>query len=77
MSAVFLSMTDFLEGRAILPSQSTGDFLAWLGGVPDWPLFTLQTVDAYFYSLILMLLIWAIMRLAKRKTRNTGLSLPT
>jgi hypothetical protein len=43
------------------------DFLAWLSGVPDWLLFTLMTVDAYFYSLILMMLIWIMIRLAKRK----------
>ena len=43
-----------------------GDFLAWLSGVPDGLLFTLLTVSAYLYSLVLMLLIWAFIRLAKR-----------
>jgi len=43
-----------------------GDFLVWLSGIPDWLWFTLMTVDAYFYSLILMMLIWGFIRLAMR-----------
>ena len=43
-----------------------GNFLAWLSGIPDSLFFTLLTVDAYFYSLVLMTLIWIMIRLAKR-----------
>jgi hypothetical protein len=41
-------------------------FLATLSVFPDWLFFTLLIVTAYFYSLILMMLIWALIRVAKR-----------
>ena len=64
---------EFLMGVLLLPFAlvfvwlrgSGVDFLVWLSGVPDWLLFVLMTVDAYVYSLILMILIWIIVRLAK------------
>ena len=50
----------------VLVGGAPGDFLASLSGFPEWLFFTLLTVDAYFYSLVLMMLIWIIMRLANR-----------
>jgi hypothetical protein len=41
-------------------------FLDVLSLFPDWLFFILLTVSAYLYSLVLMLLIWAFIRLAKR-----------
>ena len=41
-------------------------FLATLSVFPDWFFITLLIVSAYFYSLVLMMLIWAVIRLAKR-----------
>jgi hypothetical protein len=65
---------EFLMGVLLLPFAlvfvwlrgSGVNFLIWLSGVPDWLLFVLMTVDAYLYSLILMMLIWIIVRLARR-----------
>jgi hypothetical protein len=66
---------EFLAGILLLPAalvfdllgNAAGNFLVWLSGVPDWLLFVLMTVDAYLYSLILMMLIWIAIRLAKRR----------
>jgi hypothetical protein len=68
---------EFIGGILLLPvalvfgllGKVAGNFLVWLSGVPDWLLFILMTVDAYFYSLILMMLIWIIVRLARRKSK--------
>ena len=46
-----------------------GDFLSWLSGVPEELLFTLMTASAYLYSLVLMMLLWITIRLAKRGRR--------
>jgi uncharacterized membrane protein len=50
----------------VLLEGVAGDFLAWLSGFPDWLLFALMVLDAYFYSLVLMMLIWTMIRWAKR-----------
>jgi hypothetical protein len=50
----------------VLLGAVPGDFLAWLSGFPDWLLFALMASDAYFYSLVTMMLIWVTMRLVKR-----------
>jgi hypothetical protein len=50
-----------------LLGNAAGNFLVWLSGVPDWLLFILMTVDAYIYSLILMIVIWIMIRVAKRR----------
>ena len=73
---------EFLVGILLLPAalvfdllgNVAGNFLVWLGGVPDWLLFVVMTAGAYFYSLILMMLIWIIVRLAKaaRKARRAA-----
>jgi hypothetical protein len=68
---------EFIVGILLLPvalvfvllGKVAGNFLVWLSGVPDWLLFTLMTADAYLYSLILMMLIWIMIRLAKRRRR--------
>ncbi|MBV8279264.1 MAG: hypothetical protein JO170_28930 [Verrucomicrobia bacterium] len=65
---------EFLMGVLLLPvalvfgllGGVAGNFLVWLSCIPDWLWFTLMTVDAYFYSLVLMMLIWIFIRLAKR-----------
>jgi hypothetical protein len=49
-----------------------GDFLAWLSCFPEWLLFALMTVDAYFYSAVLMMLIWIMIRLANRRIDAKG-----
>ena len=49
-------------------TQVPGNFLVWLSGLPEWLLFALMVLDAYFYSLILMMLIWIITRLAKAES---------
>jgi hypothetical protein len=66
---------EFLVGILLLPAalvfdllgNVAGNFLVWSSGVPDWLLFILMTVDTYFYCLILMMLIWIAIRLAKRR----------
>jgi hypothetical protein len=71
---------EFLEGVLILPAALVfvllrgvaRDFLVWLSGLPEWLLFALMVLDAYFYSLVTMMLIWALIRLAKRTTWNGG-----
>jgi hypothetical protein len=50
----------------VLLGAVPGDFLAWLSGFPEWLLFALMVLGAYFYSLVLMMLIWVMIRLAKR-----------
>ena len=68
---------EFIVGILLLPvalvfallGNAAGNFLVWLSGFPDWLLFILMTVDAYFYSLILMMLVWIVIRLAKRRRR--------
>jgi hypothetical protein len=64
---------EFFESVLLLPAalvfvllRVPGDFLSWLSGVPDWLLSTVQTVDAYFYSLVLTIPFWIIMRLKRR-----------
>jgi hypothetical protein len=67
-------VSDLLASVLLLPAALVfvllggvaGDFLARLSGVPDDLLFTLLILDAYFYCLVLMLLIWAFIRVAKR-----------
>ena len=69
---------EFLEGILILPAAlvfvllrgAAGDFLVWLSGLPEWLLFALMVLDADFYSLVTMMLIWALIRLAKRTTHH-------
>jgi hypothetical protein len=69
---------EFLMGVLLLPfalvfvllGGAGLDFLVWLSGVADWLLFALMTVGAYFYSLILMMLTWIMIRLAKRRIRS-------
>jgi hypothetical protein len=39
-------------------------FLAWLSAIHDGLLFVLLTTSAYLYSLVLMMLIWASIRVA-------------
>lgn len=66
---------EFFMGVLILPvalvfglrGAVPGDFLVWLSGLPEWLLSTLMALDAYFYSLFLMMLIWALIRLTKPK----------
>jgi hypothetical protein len=66
---------EFFVGILLLPAalvfdllgNAAGNFLVWLSGIPDWLLFILMTVDAYFYSLVIMMLIWIMIRLAKRQ----------
>ena len=66
---------EFFVGILLLPAalvfdllgNAPGNFLVWLSDVPDWLLFILMTADAYFYSLILMMVIWIAIRLAKRR----------
>jgi hypothetical protein len=76
-------VSDLLGSVLLLPAALVfvllrgvaGDFLAWLSCFPDWLLFTLLIADAYFYSLVFMMLIWIIIRLAKRgKMANPSLS---
>jgi hypothetical protein len=69
-------VSDFLASILLLPAalvfvllRVPGDFLTWLSGVPDWLLFVLMTVDAYFYSLVLTMLIWIIMRFANARRK--------
>ena len=68
-------VSDFLASVLLLPAAlifvllAGGDFLAWLSGFPDWFLFTLQTVDAYFYSLVVMIPVWIIVRLVKARRK--------
>jgi len=56
----------------VLLRGAAGDFLAWLSGFPDWLFFILLTVDAYFYSAVLMMLIWIMIRLANRRIDAKG-----
>lgn len=71
---------EFIVGVLLLPTAlvfgllggGDGNFLVWLSGIPDWYFFTLLTVDAYFYSLVLMMLIWITLRLAKRGRSAKG-----
>jgi hypothetical protein len=68
---------EFIVGILLLPvalvfvllGKVAGNFLVWLSGVPDWLLFTLITADAYLYCLIAMMLLWIMIRLAKRRRR--------
>ncbi|MBV9873231.1 MAG: hypothetical protein JO025_00755 [Verrucomicrobia bacterium] len=70
---------EFIGGILLLPvalvfvllEKVAGNFLVWLSGVPDWLLFTLITADAYLYCLIAMILLWIMIRLAKRR-RSPG-----
>ena len=63
---------EFSMGVLILPVAlafgllGRGDFLVWLSGLPEWRLLALMVLDAYFYSLVLMMLIWIIIRLMPR-----------
>lgn len=66
-------VSDLLANLLLLPVALVfvllgvgGNFLSWLSGVPNGLLFTLMTASAYLYSLVLMLLIWAFIGLAKR-----------
>ena len=71
---------EFLMGVLLLPfalvfvwlGGAGLDFLVWLSGVADWLLFALMTVGAYFYILILMMLIWIMIRLAGRRSSRAG-----
>jgi hypothetical protein len=58
----------------VLLGKVAGNFLVWLSGAPDWLLFTLMTADAYLYSLIVMMLVWIMIRLAwvGRKSRRAA-----
>ena len=69
---------EFIVGVLLLPAAlvfvllagGDGNFLVWLSGISDSLFFTLLTVDAYFYSLVFMMLIWITIRLAKRGRRG-------
>ena len=63
---------EFLVSVLLLPAALifvllggvAGGFLAWLSAIPDGLLFVLLTMSAYLYSLVLMMLIWAFIRVA-------------
>lgn len=63
---------EFFMGVLLLPAAlvfdllGRADFLAWLSDFPEWGLFALMVLDAYFYSLVIMMLIWVVIRLVKR-----------
>ena len=58
-----------LPAALVFDLLGRADFLVWLSDFPEWRLFALMVLDAYFYGLIIMMLIWVMIRLAKHGRR--------